>query len=442
MNKNPMENNDRWPIIDEPERAREADQINIVIALLRQALKDNDSYEITPGFVQQFLQVCDLAAVCEQQINGDSTYRFFDTSDLPPVIPREELLTLLGQLNEPRPLHLIPGVSDIAAVAADLKDYEWTGINEDLVIALDAACENVWPRREVAERCTTPLQDTDDAIQRASIYLEMGRESDAFAEFQKISKEEIANPENALDLVELVERYQSKAAALTILKRWFVSEIILHPVAFDLFADVILGNQTVRPSVRIAFLRETLENARFEPFDSIRERMQIALPSRIDFPIDRQSIDERLAALMLTAQDLAINLEDYEDTDRIDFYEYLMAICEQTHHLAILSLQTGNRKMALNIIERLVLACFILIALPERIGDLNQVPGYGMYNAMHESMVGFLRDHFDVLETLKPEKYFELARFDRMHQQFSAIRGILEYCSRARPFNRKESSSP
>lgn len=440
MNKNPIENTDRWPIIDEPERAREADQINIVISYLQQALTGRDSYEITPEFVQLFLQVCDLAATCEQQVNGDSTYRFFDASDLPPVIPREDLLQILTQLNEPRPLNTIPGVSDVVAVAADLKDFEWTGINEDLVIALDAACENVWQRREVEERCTTQLEDTDDAIQRATIYLEMGREADAFSEFQKISKEEIANPENALDLVDLVERYQSKPAALTILKRWFLSEIILHPIAFDLFADVLMSNLMLRPSVRISYLREMLENARFEPFEAIRERIQIAMPALIDFPVDRAEIDERLGILMLTAQDLAINPDDYEENDTIDFYEYLMSLCEQAHHLAVLALQTGNRKMALNVIERLVLSCLVLVALPERIGDLNQVPGYGMYNSMHESIVGFLRDHFDVLETLKPEKYFELARFDRMHQQFVSIRGILDQFTRARPFNRKESS--
>jgi hypothetical protein len=414
---------ENWPVIDEPERAKEAAQYSSVKQLLSLIIGEELPQKITPSIVRSFLQVCELAATFEQIRCEDSVYRLIEMDHLPFLVPNESITECIEETEVIKPVASIPGIDDIVKVVDDLKQFQVNAIDDELLLALDSACESIWNQREIELRCKEQLEETDDAVQRAMIFLEMGKEDEARSEFQKISSEEILNPENALDLVELSERFQNKESALRSLRRWFVLSIALHPLTFDLIADVIFPGLISIGVIRLDHLRKILSRSDIDSVDILRKNIELSLPAQTAFLPDQIDVESRLKIMGLNLSDLNLNLEDEEE---ICLYTLLTELTSNLNRFASLANETNFRKAALNALERCVLGSLVLLFLPPRPQDIQYVLGYGSYNICHEWIVETLQEAQLIFQTIKPQSHSERSIAARLSFHFESLRLLIE----------------
>ena len=402
-NNNPRDINLEWPVIDEPERAREAVQLKMVTSLLKLAMNDQLPVKLNANLVRMFIQVCHMSSFLERMLHADSTYSAYPP-ELPMALPEGMVLETLQDLMNPSPTDQLPGVDDIPAVLQRLSQQTVETIDDNFVLNMDEACDQIWNLRETEKRCEQQLEETHDSLQRAALLLEMGRENESYREFQKISQEDIRNNGNTLDLVDLVERFQGKNAALRALKQWFISEICLHPITFDLVADILFPGLRMSKSKRVDFLKNILFNARDLPLEKLRDTMTLMLPSQQEFVLDRSEVESRTRIFGINPQIVDILCED---TEPVCFYNLMTNICSQLNRLANLMLQIDHRISALMAVDRCIIGSLILLFLPPRSEDIQHVIGFGSYNLCHEWIVENLRESHLIVDTLKPQRVHE-----------------------------------
>jgi hypothetical protein len=414
---------EQWPVIDGPERAKEAAQLRLVVGLMQKALTPPLPNHVNYDLVHLFFRVCELSSVCDQIIYDDSTYRMIDGERLPQIMPIELVLENLKEQEMLKPTHMIVGVEDIPGIVKELESIEINGVDEHLMLMLDDASENVLNRKETLERCAIQLEETDDSVQRAMIFLEMGQDDDALREFQKITPDEILNPDNALDLVELTEKFQTKIAALRVLKRWFVLGIVLHPLTFDLLADILFPGLLLSSSIRIDHLRGILNRCEIDSIETIRRNMILALPAQTNFIIDKAEVEQRLKLMGTNLRELNLS---FEESEELCLYTLLTDLCAQLNRLASLAKDTNNRKLALNAVERCILASLILFFLPPRQQDIQKVIGYGSYNICHEWIIENLLELLTIYEDILPQNHSERTLSSRLQFQFESVRALAD----------------
>ncbi len=120
-----------------------------------------------------------------------------------------------------------------------MRHFKITEIDDSLIEAMYEACNWVVVESITEENCRRELQTTQDAVQRAELYMMMGNDVEAYREFKNITPEESSNPDNTLTLVDLVERYENSKSAVRLLRKWFLLEIVLHPLTYDLVSDLL-----------------------------------------------------------------------------------------------------------------------------------------------------------------------------------------------------------
>ncbi|MBN1550617.1 hypothetical protein JW979_04070 [bacterium] len=423
MKSGDRENLNEWPVIDEPERAREAAQLKIVKSLLKLAIGKPYKVDITPSFLKLFLQTCDISNIFEHIIHADSTYNAESYPHANNTLPNDALMELLNDHDKPTPVNNLPGIDDVEDVAELLKGMTKRVISESLIVDIDSAWETTWQRIETETRCCEQLEETSDAIQRAALFLEMGKEKEAYNEYQKISSEELHNPDNMLDLVELTERFQSKSAAMQILRRWFILQIVVHPLTYELIADILLPGTSNKNSIRRDFLTSILVQPESIDLNELYEKMTLIIPAETQVPLDFPEIEIRLQKLGIKYLDLN---DFFSEDDSVCFYALLTNICSQLNHLATLAFQTDHRLTALLAIERCILCSLVLLCLPPRSEDIHHVVGFGSYNVCHEWIVENIQEAVVMLDMIDIKSSFELSTYRRICQMFDALQNILK----------------
>ncbi len=426
MGTEKKENREKWPIVDGPERAREAAQLNLITQLFKLVSPKLHNGRITAPLVKTFLQLVDLANHFEEINHEDSTYRLLPFMKLSTMVSSAPPYEAIQEKLIPRPVSYIPGIELVSEVVNALKEFTFDDIDESVVLAIDEACETAWQQNELEQRCLSELEDTHDSVQRAKLYLEMGRDEEAQRAFKQITRDEIRNPENALDLVDLIERYQGKGHAIHALKRWFLFEIVLHPIIFDLVSDLLLSGRHFKNNVRIDHLQSILMFARQLPIEKIREEMILALPQQFTFFANTDDVDQRLKVLGVNLQNMDIELDI---TEEICFYSLLTDIGTQLYRLAELASQSNREMLALLTIERSILADLLITFLPERPQDIEHVLGYGSYNTRYEWVVENLQELSNLLEQIKPKTKPERKLHERIDTQLEGIHYLLEIIS-------------
>jgi hypothetical protein len=421
MENKELDINLEWPVVDEPERAREALQLQIVTGMMKRAVTDDLPVKINQSIVRTFIQVCHVASHLERMTHSDSIYAA-QSSKLPMALPGEMILTKLQEMMTLPLAKNIPGMDDIPAVTQKLSKKQVTDIDKSFVLDLDEACDQIWNVRETEQRCERQLQETEDALQRASLLLEMGRESDALREFQRITPDEIRNHENTLDLVELIERFQGKNAALRTLKQWFICEICLHPLVFDLVADILFPGLRLKKSSRINYLKDILFNKRMLPLNKLKSLMVLLCPCETHFIPDRADVETRIGMFGITPDSIDF---PYSEKDSICFYSLLTNVCAQLNHLANLSFQLDHRISALMAVDRSILGSLLLLFLPSRPEDIQHVTGFGSYNLCHEWVVENLRESHLIMELLIPRRVQERNFRKQLCRQLDFFREII-----------------
>ncbi len=408
-----------WPVLDGPERAREADQLKLMTGWLIRTADLPEMTRLSPRIVKIFLQFCDLAGIFQRIANEDSVFRGIDSLDRLQYKSAESLHDYFESLLRPTPVRKIPGISEISKIIASLKNYPLNGIDESTILALDDACEKVWRQNELESRCLSELETTDDAVQRAKLYLEIDRISDAYREYMRISPDEVKNPENTLDLVDLVEQFEEKSQALHLLKRWLLFEITLHPLSFDLVSDILFSRPLSRSTTRIRFLRSTLVIAPEITIEQIHQNMMLVIPGDSEFRIDIPMVEKRLKIFNISLEEQDIYLDDNEP---ICLHTHLTDINNQLNHMGDLAVGANRKKLALAILERSVMCCVIRLFMPPRREDIQQVFGYGQYNSGHGLIIEDLKDITSILESIEPDTNAEKKAFDRLWDQMETMR--------------------
>ncbi|MBN1356608.1 hypothetical protein JXA40_10145 [bacterium] len=420
-NQNRREVQFDWPVIDEPERAREAVQLTIVTSLMKLALSDRLPVKLNADIVRTFMQVCHMASFFERMIHADSAYAGY-SAQIPMTLPSDMVIDAMREMMKlPATLEL-PGIDTIPAVLQRLNNLSIKTVDKNLVLNLDEACDQIYSLRETEKRCERQLDETHDSLQRAALLLEMGRESEAYTEFQQISQEDIRNNGNTLDLVDLIERFKGKAPALRALKQWFIFEISLHPVTFDLVADILFPGLRLDKAKRVEFLKRILFSERVRELEDLKNLMTLVLPFQDEFIPDKAEVETRMQKFGLQFQNMDFMPEDGEP---ICFYSLLTNICSQLNRLANLLLQADHRISALMAIDRCIIASLVLLFLPPRLEDIQVVMGFGSYNLCHEWIVENLRESQTILDTLRPRRLHERNFKKQLMHEMDFFREIL-----------------
>ena len=414
--------NQIWPIVDAPERAREEVQLRLTKSLFRLMLPSQELNRITAETIRTFISACDMVAQFEHIMHSDSVHIKLNKARLPFAQSATTVMEAIqNETNSIIRSNLLED-QDIIEVLQRISDYQVTEVDNELIMVLDEACDHVWRRKELEKRCFEELEETQDSIQRASLLLELGEDEEALLEYQNISSEELNNPENALDLVELMERFEGRKAAEQMLKKWFVLQAALHPIIFDLITDVIFPGYVPVHAIRLKHLRRLLLMADSYPFRKIKEDIALVLPSQLEFTIDPQEANRKLNLLGLHF----VDIDGYINEEPFCIYTILNDICDQLNYLTALAIQSKDQKLALNAIERCLLCSMILLFLPSREIDIQFVTGFGSYNITHEWIVENLQEASALLMTIHPKSSGEKSIISYLKRLLNNLRYLIQ----------------
>lgn len=284
---------------------------------------------------------------------------------------------------------------DCFGVIDRMRHFRVTEIDDNLLNSLYDACNWVVMEAITEENCLKELQTTQDAVQRAELYMMMGNDVEAYREFKNITPEETSNPDNTLSLVDLVERYEGAKSAIRLLRKWFLLEIVLHPFTFDLVADLLSERKKLEPSPRIRYLQSILIHSPEMSEEELREHMLLVLPSDMILNPDPLEIDRRLEMFGLNMQSLDLSLDENEP---INTYPLIANITEQLLHYADLARSSNNIKLCLKTLERAILGCFTLLNLQEPLVNDPVACDDPDVFLTHQVIMDYLDDMEDILE--------------------------------------------
>lgn len=369
MEKHGSKTDRSFPFQSDPGIEVASDQVKeLQRRILKRTAQIPDDNRITIKFVREFELAGNWAEVLSSELENDSVYRSGPGSMLPGNHNPEQILQLyrkentLSQCDESQML----SQSDKQRVSERLRHYRLKAVDSAIIDVMYDACNWVVIDAITEENCLRELAKAQDSVQRAELLMMMGRDVEAFREFSQISPEEINNPENALALVELVERYESPKSALKILKRWFLLEIVLHSLPFDLVGDLISDRKQLELSPRVRYLQSILLHTHEMKLHEITQQLTLVLPDQTEVIPELTDVNLRLKRFGLSMKRLDLMLDEGMP---VNLFTLMSNLTDQLIHAAELARHVNNSKFAVQALERAVLSCFVLLNLPESSPD-------------------------------------------------------------------------
>ncbi|HPQ41284.1 MAG TPA: hypothetical protein PLV45_13005 [bacterium] len=331
--------------------------------IMRRSCRIPEDGRISVQLIREYEWSANWADVLINELEGDSVYPSDSGLPLPELHSPEEIILRYHADNQ---LAIADSGQSLAMderirIVDRMRHYRLECIDHSFLDAVFDACNWVVVESITEENCLKELASAEDSVQRAELYMMMGNDVEAYREFRKISQEEISNPENALALVSLVERYETSKAALKILKRWFLLEIVLHPLPFDLVSDLIHDRKKSEISPRIRYLQSILLNAHTMTQDELNRHLVLVLPRKALHVPELADVNRRLKWFGLSMDRLNLMLDD---TMPINLCTMMATLTDQLVHFADLAKNTNNVRLAVKALERAVLSNFLVLNLP------------------------------------------------------------------------------
>lgn len=429
-NNNPRSNSNKS--LDDPSSTDGAvDQLrDVQLRIMRRSCRIPGDGRVNVQLIREFEWSANWADVLINALDGDSVYPSDSGIILPHLHDPESIVQKYNTDNH------LTATDTSQVLAADerlrvvdrLRHYSVNQIDGALLDAVFEACNWVVVESITEENCLRELAGTEDAVQRAELFMLMGNDVEAYREFRKISREEVSNPENALALVNLVERYESSKAAMKILKRWFVLEIVLHALPFDLVCDVIADRKKKGPSPRVRYLQSILFNAEKMDRDELKRHLVLVMPRKSTHIPNLGDVDRRLKWFGLSMDRLNLMLDD---SIPINLHTMMTTLTDQLIHIADLAKNTNNVRLAIQALERAVLANFVLLHLPDPSAD-------DTFSGTFEDAGLTLQmalDNLDDIEDMTDEILTFIdsdVKYNALIREIQALRGLIQKLNAAR----------
>jgi hypothetical protein len=364
-------------------------------AILRQASRIPSDNHISIRFVKEFEWSSNWAETIASWLGNDS--RFYRTSagKLPDHHNPDAVFDLYKIENRLSSLPFSELTrAECLRVVERMKHFHLADIDDLTLDAMYDASNWVISESITEENCLRELELTHDSIQRAELYMIMGNDVEAYREFKSITAEESSNPENALALVNLVERYDNPKSAIRILRKWFLLEIVLHALPFDLVFDLLTDRKKTEPSPRTRYLQSLLLKSESMTQKELHNHLMLVMPSGINVKPDLKDIDNRLKCFGLSLESMDLVLDENES---VNICALLDGVTDQLLHLADLARRAKKEKLATKSLERAILCCFVLMNLPD-----DSTACFDGFQTCAKSMVidEYLDDLNDLMEEL------------------------------------------
>ncbi len=393
------------------------------VRILRQISQIPENNRVNLSVVQDFEWSSNWAEILVASLDGDSRYLYRQEIHLPGNHEPDAIISLFNDENQliPRSASQLKKEEHVGIVER-LKHFKVTHIDHDLVDALYEASNWVIAESITEETCLRQLKTARDTVHRAELYMLMGNDVEAYREFKSITPEERGNPDNTLILVDLIERYDSARAAIKILLRWFLLEIILHPLPFDLVYDLISDRRKIEPSARLRYLRSILIHSDNMSPDELNDHLLLVMPSETTIVPDPVEVDKRLNLFGLNLNSMDLVLDDHES---INLYTLMAGIIEQLLHLADLARGSNNEKLAATALERAVLACFTLMNMPET--DSNSLIELDSYEYIfaHQVLTDYLDEITEIYEDIRM-KSRSSSKFNLIGKLIASLQNLIK----------------
>lgn len=397
---------------------------NMQVSIMRRSCHIPEDGRVSIQLIREFEWASNWAETLVDSLEGDSIYP--DIASVPgmgdhhidqilAVYDEENALSSVGMNQTLTP-------AERFRIADRLRHYTVTAIDHAVLDAIFDACNWVIVESITEENCLKELASAQDAVQRAELYMLMGNDVEAYREFIKISQEEISNPENALALVNLVERYENPKAALKILRRWFLLEIVLHALPFDLVCDLIPDRKKKDPSARVRYLQSILLHSGTMTDDELMQHMWLVLPHQSVLKPDLDDVERRLKWFGLSMDRLDLMLDD--DVP-VNLFTMMSSLMEQLVHMAELAKSIENPKLGISALERAVLMGFVMIQLPEPVVDDSFEQMISDLNLTSQIVLDTLEEIEEVLEDLVTFSDADL-QSQFLVKQIEALRRLLK----------------
>lgn len=391
------------------------------LRILRHASRIPEDTRVCMQLVREFEWSSNWAESLATSLENDSRYLFRPEGHFPRCHEPETLIHLfqnenrlvsasLSQLKE----------EERAGMVERLKHYRITDIDNDLLNALYEACNWVIAESITEENCLRELETAQDAIHRAELFMMMGNDVEAYREFKNITPEESSNPDNTLILVDLFERYDSARAAIRILRKWFLLEIILHALPFDLVFDILSDRKKMDPSPRLRYLQTILLHSEEMSPDELRDHLILVMPAETTIIPDPADVDKRLKLFGLSLNSMDLVLDENES---INLNSLLAGVIDQLLHLADLARGAGNEKLAVKALERAILGCFVLLTMPET--DCDDFSGLEDSLFTHRIVGDYLDDIGEILDDLCVSSP-SITQYPWIDRQITTLRNLIK----------------
>ncbi|MCD4655280.1 hypothetical protein K8T06_15265 [bacterium] len=391
---------------------------------------------ITIRFIREFEWASNWAETLAADIDSDSTYQTGPGLLLPNVHNPEQILDLyrMDDSLTTTGLSQILTTDERVKVLERLKHFKLSEVDSSVIDALSEACNWVIMESFTEENCLRELAFAEDSVHRAELFMMMGNDVEAFREFKKITADEISNPENALALVELMERYESPKAALKVLKRWFLLEIVLHPLPFDLVYDLIPNRKTPEPTPRVRYLQSILLHSREMDLTNLHHQLLLVLPQQSTQKPELTDVNNRLRKFGLSMNRLDLILDE---STPVNLYTMMSSLSEQLIHTADLARNINNAKLAIKALERAVLANFVIVNLPKPLFSDFLEPMVNDHHLTHHVILDSLDEIEELLEEILVFIGSDIEHY-LLSKQISSLR---DYIKRLDSANITENSS-
>ncbi len=333
--------------------------------ILRQTTRIPADNHINIRFIKEFEYSSNWAEIMTSWLSNDSRFFRIPHGKLPVHHNPEAIRDLYKIENQlaSAPFSQLNGF-ECRKIVERMKHFKVTDIDDSLLDAIYDAGNWVISESITEENCRRELEMTQDSIQRAELFMIMGNDVQAYREFVNITPEESSNPENALALVNLVERYESPKSAIRILRKWFLLEIILHPLPFDLVFDLLTDRKKVESSPRTRYLQSLLLQSETMSPKDLYNQLLLVIPSNTLIKPNLQDVDRRLKSFGLSLESMDLVLDENES---VNICALLGGVTDQLLHLSDLAHRAKKEKLAVKALERAILSCFVLINLPENL---------------------------------------------------------------------------